>query len=231
MGAYVELLRIRQWIKNVAVLAALRPGAKERDPGASELLLDPQRARLQAWLVPDDGRRGLKLSKVHPLLTRDGIEVPYSSLHRFAVRHCGFADSRRLTVRMAESAPGEVAEIDFGRLGLVFDPVTEKRRVHHALIVTLLHSRHQYVHVCISQKLEDPSPAIDVHVTRYVNRIVAAETIFEVSARSGETKAINSAQKVEDFYYTLFSDMLRQQPGFIASPNLAHFDPRSILLG
>ncbi len=47
-----------------------------------------------------------------------------------------------MTVRMAESAPGEVAEIDFGRLGLVYDPVTQKRRFHHALIVTLLHHAH-----------------------------------------------------------------------------------------
>ncbi len=77
----------------VAVLAALRPGAKERDPGASELLLDPQRSRLQAWLVPDDGRRGLKLSKVHQLLRRDGIEVPYSSLHRFTASPSGTAAS------------------------------------------------------------------------------------------------------------------------------------------
>ena len=89
----------------------------------------------------------------------------------------------------------------------------------------LLRFREQGVEIQgISQKLEDPSPAIDVHVTRYVNRIVAAETIFEVSARSGDTKAINSAQVVEDFYYTLFSDMLRQQAGFMPSPYRRHID-------
>ena len=58
-------------------------------------------------------------------------------------------------MRRAETAPGELAEVDFGRLGLVWDPEAERRRVHHALIVTLVHSRHQYVYVTPSQKIPD----------------------------------------------------------------------------
>ena len=138
-----------------AVIQKLRPGVKEREPGASEAQLAKHQQRIAEWLAPEDGGRGLQLTKVHQLLTREKIEVPYSSLHRFAVKHCGFSDSRRVTVRVADVAPGELAEVDFGRLGLVWDPEAEKRRVHHALIVTLVHSRHQYVHICASQKLEE----------------------------------------------------------------------------
>jgi transposase len=58
-------------------------------------------------------------------------------------------------VRVADVEPGELAEVDFGRLGLVIDPETGRRRVLHALIVTLVYSRHQYVHVTFSQKLPD----------------------------------------------------------------------------
>ena len=97
----------------------------------------------------------LLLPMVHELLGRQGIEVPYTSLHRFAVKHCGFQERKRITVRVAEVEPGELAEVDFGRLGLVADPETERRRVLHALIVTLVYSRHQYVHVTFSQKLPD----------------------------------------------------------------------------
>jgi hypothetical protein len=68
---------------------------------------------------------------------------------------CGFHDARRLTVRMADTPPGELAEIDFGRLGLVPDPETGRARVAHALVVTLVSSRHQYVHVTRSQRLAD----------------------------------------------------------------------------
>jgi len=74
--------------------------------------------------------------------------VPYSSLHRYAVAQCGFGARGRRTVRVAETRPGEVAEVDFGRLGIVYDPESERRRVHHALLVTLAHSRHPYVHIC-----------------------------------------------------------------------------------
>ena len=60
-----------------------------------------------------------------------------------------------MTVRVAESAPGEVAEVDFGRLGLVPDSERGGNRVMHALIVTLVHSRRQYVQITHSQKLAD----------------------------------------------------------------------------
>jgi transposase len=56
---------------------------------------------------------------------------------------------------MAECEPGELAEIDFGRLGLVADPERGGRRVAWALVVILVHSRHQYVHITFSQKIAD----------------------------------------------------------------------------
>jgi hypothetical protein len=120
-----------------------------------EAQLAPHQVQLREWLRPADGSRGLRLTKVHDLLGRHGVDVPYSSLHRYVVQHCGFQDARRLTVRVADVAPGELAEVDFGRLGLVPDPATGRRRLVYALIVTLVHSRHQYVHVTPSQKLAD----------------------------------------------------------------------------
>jgi hypothetical protein len=137
------------------VAERMRPVAATRSPGESEAQLAPHQAQICAWLAAEDGGRGLRLAKVHQLLARQGVRVPYSSLHRFAVQHCGFRDERRVTVRVADVAPGELAEVDFGRLGFVHDPATGKRRTLHALIVTLVHSRHQYVHVCHTQTLAD----------------------------------------------------------------------------
>ena len=56
---------------------------------------------------------------------------------------------------MAETAPGEVAEMDFGRLGLVGDPATGRRRVAWSLIIVLAHSRHSFVWPLFHQKLSD----------------------------------------------------------------------------
>jgi hypothetical protein len=137
-----------------AAVAARHSPARDRGPGEVEALLLPHRERIEEWLKPDPGqKRGLRLTKVHQLLGRKGIDVPYSSLHRFAVTHCGFGQGGRVTVRMAESAPGEVAELDFGRLGLVPHPPSGGRRLLWALVVVLVFSRHQFVFVTHEQKI------------------------------------------------------------------------------
>ncbi len=112
------------------------------------------RDQIKQWLTPGPTeKRGLQLTKVHKLLGRRGVDIPYSTLHRFAVKHCGFSDRRRITVRRAECEPGELAEVDFGKLGLIPNPETGRRRTAWALIVTLGYSRHQYVHVTFLQKI------------------------------------------------------------------------------
>jgi Integrase core domain len=132
--------------------------ARDREAGEIERVLLGRIDEIRQWLTPAASeKRGLRLTKVQQLLTRDGLAVPYSSLHRFAVKHCGFGARHRLTVRVADVAPGELAEIDFGRLGLVPDPTSrepQRRRVAWALIVLLVHSRHQYVHVTFTQTVQ-----------------------------------------------------------------------------
>lgn len=136
--------------------------AGDRSAGEAEARLLPHTETIRKWLEPGPTeKRGLRLSKVHELLRRQKVEVPYSSLHRFAVKHCGFSDHRRITVRMAECPPGELAEVDFGRLGVVWDAETGRRRVLWALVVVLGFSRHQYIHVGFSQKVQDFIAALE----------------------------------------------------------------------
>lgn len=137
------------------VVARIRPGSPDVGDSAAHRLLLPQLEQLRQWLAVDrPAERGLTLTKVHQLLERQGVGVSYISLYRFAHKHLDFGRART-TVRMADCEPGELAEVDFGRLGLVGDPDTGKRRVLHALVVTLVFSRHQYVYVSHSQKLTD----------------------------------------------------------------------------
>ena len=56
---------------------------------------------------------------------------------------------------MEDTPPGEVAEVDFGRLGLIHDPDTGHRRAVWALIVVMGYSRHCFVWPTFGQKLED----------------------------------------------------------------------------
>ena len=56
---------------------------------------------------------------------------------------------------MEDTAPGEVAEVDFGRLGMIVDPETGRRRAVWGLIIVLAYSRHSFVWPTHGQTLED----------------------------------------------------------------------------
>jgi hypothetical protein len=130
-----------------AVVAAVRP-ARAAGHGAAWELLVPEQARISDWIARDR----LQLTNIHAKLTRRGIEVPYRTLHRFAVERCGYA-RRPATLRVADGDPGVESQIDFGRLGLIADPVTGRRRVTHGLIFTAVYSRHMFVWLTFSQTL------------------------------------------------------------------------------
>jgi transposase len=110
-------------------------------------VLRPHKEEIKGWIENEH----LTLTKIHIKLARLGIETTYSGLYRFVASEIGLPS--KTTVRMAETAPGEVVEVDFGRLGLVYDPESEKKRVVYALVVTLVFSRHQYVAVSFTQEL------------------------------------------------------------------------------
>ena len=112
--------------------------------------LAPWADQVYAWLTADR----LQVTRIHELLAARGCEVSYTSVGRF-IRRRGWQRRSATTVRMEESAPGEVAEMDFGRLGLIEDPETGRRRAVWALIIVLTYSRHSFVWPTFSQKLVD----------------------------------------------------------------------------
>ena len=159
--AYIREAKKLGWSKEVPpddelasrVAQRRQPGPSSSEASASEKALRAHHDRIQQWVEGPEGERGLKLTKVHKLLTREGVDVSYSSVYRYAVEQFGLARSR-LTLRRAEVSPGELAEVDFGQLGKIYDPESDRKRLVWALLVTLGFSRHQYVHVNFSQKLD-----------------------------------------------------------------------------
>ena len=129
-----------------AVLAAVRALGGGR-PGQVPDRLTPHREQIATWLG-----EGLRLTKIHRRLRAHGVTVPYSSLHRFARAHLGFG-APTMTVRVAEPPPGEAAEVDFGLLGLWFDPDRERRRRVYGLLVTLCFSRYAFLAITLRQDL------------------------------------------------------------------------------
>ena len=116
----------------------------------TEAVMAPWADQVYQWLTADR----LQITRIQELLAARGCEVSYTSLRRFLQRR-NWGKRNARTVRMAETAPGEVAEMDFGRLGLVWDPATGRRRVAWALVIVLSHSRHSFVWPLFHQKLSD----------------------------------------------------------------------------
>lgn len=130
-----------------SVVEAVRP-ARTFGRGAAWVRLEGERD----WLGKQI-EAGLRLTKMHELLERRGVAVPYRTLHRYCATELGYG-RRRSTVPVADCEPGSELQIDFGRLGLVPDPPGGKRRVCHALILTAVYSRHMFVYPTHSQGLE-----------------------------------------------------------------------------
>jgi hypothetical protein len=137
-----------------AVIAAVRPD-RPRGTGAAWETIAGEHERIKAWL-----EQGLTLTKVHVPLERRGVLVPYRTLHRYAVAELGFG-RRRSTVPVADGDPGVEVQVDFGRLGLIPDPVRGTRRLAHGLIFTAVYSRHMFIYPTHRQTQEDVIAGFD----------------------------------------------------------------------
>ena len=92
-------------------------------------LLEPWADQIYQWLTGDR----LQLTRIQELLTVRGCAVSYPSLRRFILKR-NWRRRSQTTVRMEDTPPGEVAEADFGRLGMITDPATGRRQAVWALI-------------------------------------------------------------------------------------------------
>jgi hypothetical protein len=120
--------------------------------GRAWAVIKAQHDQLRAWLVDEK----LTVVKAHELLARRGVVVPERTLHRYALEVLGVGrSSRRTTVRVADGEPGAELQVDFGKMGLLPDPSTGRRRVCWALIFTACYSRHSFVWLSFRQTTEE----------------------------------------------------------------------------
>jgi transposase len=134
-----------------SVVEAVRPHRVDGHGGAWRLLV-ANHGLIVDWLNKDE----LTVRKVHDLLHRRGVVVPERTLHRYALEVCEVGRGRRgTTVRVADGEPGDECQMDFGRMGLLPEPVVGRRRVCHALMFTAVVSRHCFVWLSFRQTIQD----------------------------------------------------------------------------
>jgi len=133
----------------------VRPSRQNGHGSSWELLLTHE-DDIKAWVAKD-----LTVAKIGDLLARRGVTVPERTLQRFCANRCGAGQSNTTTVRVADGDPGSELQADFGRMGIMFDPHTERRRVVHALIVVSVWSRHMFFWLTFGQKTSDVIAGLD----------------------------------------------------------------------
>ncbi|MFN2503236.1 MAG: IS21 family transposase [Acidimicrobiales bacterium] len=131
-----------------SVVEAVRPHRSDGHGEAWRVLV-AHHDQIKAWLD-----KGLTVVKCHDLLTRQGVVVPERTLHRYALEVCGHRRGRGPTVRIADGRPGDECQIDFGRMGTLHDPASERSRAAYVLIFTACFSRHCFVWVSFTQTTE-----------------------------------------------------------------------------
>src|SRR5438132_2807389 len=114
-----------------------------------------QRAFIEKHLRGD-----VKLSKVRRLLLRQGVDVPYSTLHRFAVAELDFGRSAP-TMPVADCGPGEELQVDTGWVLWLEADLLGKRRRTRAWIFTAVLSRHRFVWPCLRETTQSAIEACE----------------------------------------------------------------------
>jgi hypothetical protein len=121
-----------------AVLLALHPGGgRPRGDGWARCV--EQHAAITRWLG-----EGLRLTKIRKLLVRHGIEIPYATLHRYAVLELQFGKTAT-TMPVLDGEPGHELQVDTGWVGALRLPQGQRRRFR-AWIFTAVRSRHRFVY-------------------------------------------------------------------------------------
>lgn len=137
-----------------AVMVALR-APRPRDHGEAWARCVAERPFLEEML-----KRDVRLSKVRRLLRRRGVEIPYSTLHRYAVEELAFGRSAP-TIPVADGEPGVELQLDVGWvLALEPDEHGRRRRVR-AWIFAPSVSRYRFVYPCSRETTESAIEACE----------------------------------------------------------------------
>jgi transposase len=143
--------------EDVHAVAQCVQSPAEHDESDERRAVAQHREAIEKWLSE---KPPLRLSKVHTLLKRRGLEVSYATVRRFAMQELGW-HKKKSTIRLEDPPAGQEAQIDFGRMGHLVDPETGRRRTLWALLVTLSFSRYQFVWPTFRQTTEAICEGLD----------------------------------------------------------------------
>jgi transposase len=120
-------------------------------PATKQKLLEPYLTEITELITTPSNPLKAK-SAYEVLCARHELSgsVSYSSFKRFVRTNRIIVFPGRTTCRL-EVEPGSQVQVDYCNVGLLFDPLTQKRRTVHAFIGSLSFSRHKFVELTFRQ--------------------------------------------------------------------------------
>ena len=122
---------------------ALGPGVV---PPRQVSSVEPYRGTLEGWV-----KQGVEMTAMWQRLRENyGYTGGYSSVRRFV--HQLEKGEGEAFIRV-HTEPGEVLQVDFGAVGQLYDPASQRLRTAYVFVATLGYSRHQYAELVFDQKV------------------------------------------------------------------------------
>jgi transposase len=141
--------------------AALAEVAHAREPSAAAAEV----AQYHDYLAQRMGE--VRLSVLHQRLRDEhGLRASWGTFYRYARAHWPerLLAPQRVTVRLADPPAGDEAQVDFFYAGRWHDPESDRERRLYAFLMTLSHSRHQFLYPVLG---EDTSAWLEGHVEAF----------------------------------------------------------------
>jgi transposase len=138
-------------------------------------------------------------------------KVSYSTFKRFAKAHDIYINPDKITCRI-EVDPASEIQIDYGLMGLLFNPNTCKKHKVYAFIATLSYSRHMYVEFVYKQ---DQQSFVASHVRMFEYFGGVAEKTLIDNLKAGVIKpdlydpTLNRSYRELSEHYGFFIDTCR----------------------
>jgi len=138
-----------------ARVSASVQGVRQQERGDSWKRCQEQRAFIAKKLS-----ERVRLSKVRRLLVRQGVDIPYATLHRYAVLELDYG-KRATTVPVADGEPGKELQVDTGWVLSLEPNALGRRRRMRAWIFTPVVSRYRFVYPCEQETTESAIEACE----------------------------------------------------------------------
>lgn len=129
------------------MLAAFIPENKRPQPARN--IFEPYRDEISVLITNSSDPLKPKTA-FEVICVRHTLAASYSTFKRF-IRDARIGQHGQASTCRLETLAGEELQLDYGRVGLLYNPLTQKSRVVHVFIATLSFSRLKYVEFVFTQ--------------------------------------------------------------------------------